>query len=62
MENLFTGASNKNANHYIYLENTFVCTEHNQAFMEVDGIRIVYDFELECIIGWYNPNVGVEKG
>lgn len=47
---------------FIYLENTFVCTEHNQAFMEVDNIRIVYDLELECIIGWYNHNVGVENG
>lgn len=39
----------------IYLENTFVCTER-EAYLEVDNIRIVYDFDLECIIGWYNPN------
>ena len=58
---MVTGASNKNANRYIYLENTFVCSER-EAYLEVDGIRIVYDFELDCIIGWYNPNVGVENG
>ena len=59
---MITGTSTKNANRYIYLENTFVCTEYNQAFMEVDGIRIVYDFGLDCIIGWHNPNVGAENG
>ena len=41
---------------FIYLENTFICTEQDQAYLEVDNIRIVYDFNLECIIGWYNPN------
>lgn len=40
----------------VYLENTFVCSEHNQAFLDVDNIRIVYDFVLDQIIGWYNPN------
>lgn len=39
----------------IYLENTFVCRE-KEAYLEVDNIRIVYNFELDCIIGWYNPN------
>lgn len=58
---MVTGASNKNVNRYIYLENTFICSER-EAYLEVDSIRIVYDFELGCIIGWYNPNVGVENG
>lgn len=59
---MITGCSNQGGQKNIYIENTFVCTEHNQAFMEVDGIRIVYDFELDCIIGWYNSNVGVGNG
>lgn len=58
---MVTVTNNKNINHYIYLENTFICSEH-EAYLEVDDIRIVYDFELDCIIGRYNPNVGGENG
>ncbi len=52
---MITGGSRK-SECYIYLESTFVCSEHDQAFLDVDNIRIVYDFVLDQIIGWYNPN------
>lgn len=51
---MITGVSN-HGEQYIYLENTFVCRD-KEAYLEVDNIRIVYDFMLDCIIGWYNPN------